>query len=184
MPLPPVGDLQIREAVATDRTVIGDVHRAAFPADESTQVASLASELLAEHTTPPVLTLVAGVGRLLVGHVAFSPVSDTRDDQWSAYILAPLGILPQWQRRGVGSRLVAAGMQRLRDDGVHRLFVYGDPDYYGRFGFNAIDAEPYAAPYALQFPHGWLSVALNPWPGPTSAARLQCVAALRNPELW
>ena len=54
------------------------------------------------------------VARLLVGHVAFSPVSDTRDDRWSAYILAPLGILPQWQRRGVGSKLVAAGMQRLR----------------------------------------------------------------------
>jgi putative acetyltransferase len=184
MPLPPGDALQIRAATAADRTAIDDVHRAAFPADECTQVASLASDLLAEHTTPAVLTLVAEVGRQLVGHVAFSPVSDPQDDQWRGCLLAPLGILPQWQRRGVGSKLVAAGMQRLRDDGVHRLFVYGDPDYYSRFGFRAVDTVRYPAPYPLTFPHGWQSLVLNPWPEPTTAAALQCVFALRKPELW
>eukprot|EP00977_Amphora_coffeiformis_P006081 scaffold1314_cov158-Amphora_coffeaeformis.AAC.13 len=45
--------------------------------------------------------------------------------------------------------------------GVHLAFVYGDPKYYGGFGFAAETAVPYVPPYALEFPSAWRSQILQ-----------------------
>ena len=45
--------------------------------------------------------------------------------------------------------------------GVNVVFVYGDPKYYGKFGFSAEVASAYSPPYELQYPFGWQAVALN-----------------------
>jgi putative acetyltransferase len=70
----------------------------------------------------------------LVGHIAFSPVAiDGRPCGW--YGLAPLAVLPDWQRRGIGGALVEAGLEDLRRIDAAGCVVLGDPRYYGRFGF-------------------------------------------------
>lgn len=72
----------------------------------------------------------------LVGHVAVSPVqvSDgTRD--W--FGLGPISVLPTWQRQGVGSGLMRAALQRLREQGAGGCVLLGEPAYYSRFGFRA-----------------------------------------------
>jgi putative acetyltransferase len=50
-------------------------------------------------------------------------------------VLSPLGVLPSWQRRGVGSALVREGLARCAAAGVPAVFLEGSPDYYGRLGF-------------------------------------------------
>lgn len=74
-------------------------------------------------------------GRML-GHVVFSrvSVSSGRSD-FAALALAPLAVLPAFQRLGVGSALVSAGLERCRNSGHARVLVVGDPAYYSRFGF-------------------------------------------------
>jgi len=46
-----------------------------------------------------------------------------------------MAVLPDCQRKGVGSRLVEAGIVRCRDAGFPGIIVLGHPDYYPRFGF-------------------------------------------------
>jgi putative acetyltransferase len=70
----------------------------------------------------------------VVGHVAFSPVT-IDGDRCGWYGLAPLSVLPDWQRRGIGTALVQAGLEDLRRIDAAGCVVLGEPEYYARFGF-------------------------------------------------
>lgn len=74
-------------------------------------------------------------GRVL-GHVVFSRIAVERGDaEIPMLALAPLAVLPAFQRLGIGSALVSAGLERCRMERHARVLVVGDPVYYGRFGF-------------------------------------------------
>src|SRR6185436_1019820 len=74
-------------------------------------------------------------GRVL-GHMAFSRIAiESGDSNVSALALAPLAVMPAFQRLGIGSALVSAGLERCRAERHARVLVVGDPVYYGRFGF-------------------------------------------------
>jgi putative acetyltransferase len=79
------------------------------------------------------VSLVAHFGNELVGHIGFSPV--TLGPQPLGLGLAPLAVTPAFQRRGIGSELVRAGLSACRATGVGGLVVLGEPELYGRFGF-------------------------------------------------
>lgn len=82
------------------------------------------------------LSLVADDDGVIVGHVAFSPVTIDGDrDGW--YGLGPISVRPERQRQGVGRRLVAEGLRRLRASGARGCALIGDPDVYGRMGFTS-----------------------------------------------
>ena len=82
------------------------------------------------------VSLVADEAGEVVGHVALSPVVvDGRDAGW--FGLGPLAVRPDRQRRGIGQRLVQAGLDRLRGQGARGVVVLGEPAYYRRFGFRA-----------------------------------------------
>ena len=74
----------------------------------------------------------------IVGHVLYSPVRIEHGEDGRALGLAPVGVLPAWQRRGVGHALIQASLDALRHAGHHSLaVVLGEPGYYTRFGFAA-----------------------------------------------
>jgi putative acetyltransferase len=83
------------------------------------------------------LSLVAEVDGRVVGHIAFSPVtiSDGCPD-W--YGLGPVSVLPEYQRRGIGSALIREGLSRLRALGAAGCCLVGHPEYYRRFGFENV----------------------------------------------
>ena len=176
--------MQIRTATRLDRDVIRTIHLAAFSAEERKIVSELAVNLLHEETTPPTFSLVAEVAGTIIGHVAFSPVKIHRDDALQGFILAPLAVEPTHQHQGVGSKLIEDGKQRLQAQGVQLLFVYGDPGYYGRFGFSADKATLYTPPYELHYPFGWQVLTLTQTASPQSPLTLSCVASLSDPQLW
>src|SRR5262249_48789511 len=82
------------------------------------------------------LSLVATVDDRVVGHILFTHV---RLEAPAAVLegagLGPMAVLPAFQRSGVGSRLVADGVARLRARGCPFVVVLGHPEYYPRFGF-------------------------------------------------
>ncbi len=84
----------------------------------------------------PVVSLVAEHAGSVVGHLLFSPV--TLSDHVGVNImgLAPMAVAPSHQRRGIGSALVRAGLERCRALGVGAVVVLGHPEYYPRFGFS------------------------------------------------
>ena len=65
-----------------------------------------------------------------------------------AVALAPLAVLPERQRQGIGSRLVAASIEAARGLGVEAIVVLGHPAYYPRFGFSAAAAQQLASPFS------------------------------------
>ena len=80
------------------------------------------------------LSLVAEQDEAVIGHIAISPVIISPGGEgW--YGLGPLSVVPAGQRRGVGSALVRAALDMLRQSKATGCVVLGEPDYYGRFGF-------------------------------------------------
>jgi len=176
--------MNIRIATNQDRDAIQRVHLCAFPEGERELVSRLAVDLLAEATTPRTISLVAETAGLVVGHAALSPVIIDHNDEFSGYILAPLGVMPDYQRRRIGSQLIEYGMRQLSQRGANVVFVYGDPRYYGRFGFSADAAHPYSPPYRLRYPFGWQAIMLGECAIEKPPVAITCVASLGDPKLW
>lgn len=169
--------IEIRESAAGDLPALDALYPAAF-ADEDLR--PLIHQLLG--LKDPGLSLVAWVGEALAGHVFFTHCGLSGGDT-KVSLLAPLAVLPGCQRKGVGSALVRAGIERLRDVGVDRIFVLGEPAYYGRFGFAP---EPdITPPYPLpdEWRDAWQSVA----PGEATRSfrgALIVPPPWREPALW
>ncbi|WP_228024829.1 GNAT family N-acetyltransferase [cf. Phormidesmis sp. LEGE 11477] len=179
--------MRIRVATSLDTEDVRKVHFSAFSEGERQKVSTLAANLLDEKAHPDTLSLIAEADGAVVGHIAFSPVTiDSKRDnkRWTGYILAPLGVKPEYQKRQIGSKLIESGIERLSKRGVDIVFVYGDPKYYGRFGFNPDAASSYAPPYELQYPFGWQAIALNQDALTGPDTKISCVAPLNEPELW
>lgn len=70
----------------------------------------------------------------MLGHVAFSPASP-EDGTTGWYLLGPVSVEPEVQRRGIGQALITAGIARLREIGASGCILIGDTNYYSRFGF-------------------------------------------------
>jgi putative acetyltransferase len=176
--------MRIRVAASLDSEYIREVCLCAFFEGEKQKVSTLAANLLSEETNPETISLVAEADGAVVGHIAFSPVTITNNKSWMGYILAPLGVKPEYKKRQIGSKLIENGMERLSKMGVNVVFVYGDPKYYGKFGFNPDVASRYSPPYELQYPFGWQAIALNEDVITDPAVKISCVAPLNDPELW
>ncbi|MCX5858789.1 MAG: N-acetyltransferase [Proteobacteria bacterium] len=81
-------------------------------------------------------SLVALETDRVVGHVLFSPVTITGENSPEKVLgLAPMAVLPELQKTGVGTLLVKTGLDQCRHLGYRAVVVLGHPDYYPRFGF-------------------------------------------------
>ncbi len=121
----------IRDERSEDAPAIRAVLEAAFP---QAVEADLVDRLRA--TCQDSLSLIAVEDNQVVGHILFTPVVIERPEGPIVGIgLAPMAVLPEFQRRGIGSALVRAGVERLRQSGCPFVVVVGHPEYYSRFGF-------------------------------------------------
>ncbi len=126
--------MYIREASKSDLTDVLLVERLAFGHDEE---AELVRDLLDDPSAKPVLSLLAIKDNQAVGHILFTTarLTDTRNEA-SISILAPLAIVPDVQKQGIGGKLIKKGLQLLSKSEVDRVFVLAHPDYYPRHGFD------------------------------------------------
>jgi putative acetyltransferase len=84
----------------------------------------------------PGLSLVAEIEGRIVGHILFYPIEIKSDDQvFPSLALAPMAVLPEYQKQGIGSRLVEEGLKKARQLGSKSVIVLGHAAYYPRFGF-------------------------------------------------
>jgi putative acetyltransferase len=109
-----------------------------------------------------VCALVAEEKGLALGHMVFSQIAVERGDgEIPVLALAPLAVVPAFQRLGVGSALVSAGLERCRMERHAGVLVLGDPVYYGRFGFVAGSRFGLKCPFPA--PHeGFMAIEFEP----------------------
>ncbi|HEY7661382.1 MAG TPA: N-acetyltransferase [Actinomycetota bacterium] len=127
--------MAIRREIDRDREASLEVERLAFssgrdggPADD------IVTAIRAIREEPDSFALVAELDGEIVGHAQFSRAWVGES---SVALLGPIGVHPDHQRRGVGSRLVRAGLHEAGVRGEPAVILLGDPAYYGRFGFVA-----------------------------------------------
>ncbi|MEZ5308046.1 MAG: N-acetyltransferase [Pyrinomonadaceae bacterium] len=118
----------IRIEVQRDEQAISAVLEAAFPTHAESE---LVSELRQNWNLS--ISLVAEIDEAIVGHVAFSPAFI--DGAAPGMGLAPMAVLPEFQRRGVGTLLANEGLKFAENAAIPFVIVLGDPEYYRRFGF-------------------------------------------------
>ena len=128
----------IREETAADVAEIHQLNAAAFGSDAE---ARLVDALRAASALT--LSLVAESGGRIAGHIAFSPVVVTTagGTAIAGMGLAPMAVAPERQRTGIGGRLIAEGLRRLREAGHRFCVVLGHAGYYPRHGFARASAH-------------------------------------------
>jgi putative acetyltransferase len=84
------------------------------------------------------LSLVAANEDQIVGHILYSPVTvGSGEKKIAGAGLGPMAVLPEYQRRGIGAKLIEFGTKRLKQSGCPFIVVLGHAEYYPRFGFRA-----------------------------------------------
>jgi putative acetyltransferase len=139
-----VGAVIIRRETAGDVTAIRQVICSAFGGDDE---ADLVDRLCADSDL--ILSLVAEQDGQIIGHIAFSRLSITKDSHVTPGVsLAPVSVLPEMQRKGTGCALIESGHDQLRRADESVVFVLGDPAYYSRFGYSGEGVSAFDCVYA------------------------------------
>ena len=136
-------NLHIRTTEPNDHAAIRRIHLAAFDGEDEADLVDALRD--GDHI---LASLVAQVDDRVVGHILFSRMGlETEIETIDAVSLAPMAVLPDFQGRGIGSALVKAGLERLRELGERIVVVLGHPDYYPRFGFRSELAANLQSPW-------------------------------------
>lgn len=121
----------VREERPEDAAAIRVVNERAFG---GTMEADLVDTLRA--ACPERLSLVAADGEDIIGHILFTPATITTAGRTVTGMgLAPMAVLPERQRQGIGSRLAQRGLGMLKERNCPFVIVLGHAEYYPRFGF-------------------------------------------------
>lgn len=165
----------LRSVTLADLPALRDLYRAAFPEEDLVPlVMALAEE-------PSACGWVVKAGGRLAGHVGFT-LCGLDGAACEAALLAPLAVAPDFQKQGLGRRLVEMGLAAMKDKGAGLVLVLGDPGYYGRFGFQ--EETQVMAPYTLpaDWAPAWQSIRFDSLP--EKPLCLLVPAPWQDPALW
>ena len=125
--------IEIRKERPGDIAAIRDVNTRAF---EQEQEANIVDALRSNGAA--LLSLVATLETRVVGHIIYSPLGV---GHVTGAGLGPMAVLPEYQRQGIGGKLIEAGNGQLKETGCPFIVVVGHAEYYPRFGFRRASAH-------------------------------------------
>jgi putative acetyltransferase len=158
-------DVVIRHEEPGDSSAVREVHRAAFDGRE--EVLGLVDALRAAPGALGAVSAVACVAGRVIGHVMLSSCRlDAPRRIVDVFSLSPLGVLPEWQGLGIGTRLVGYALSTADSLQIPLVFLEGDPNYYAQRGFERADRNGFRSP-SLRIPAEAFQVAIlsayEPW---------------------
>lgn len=123
--------MNIRDEISSDIEKIWEINTDAFGTDEE---ANLVNALRSSGCA--YVSLVAETEDKVVGYILFTPVElSGNKNNLKIAGLAPMAVSSQYQNKGIGSKLVKAGLDRCKYLGYNAVVVLGHPNYYPKFGF-------------------------------------------------
>ena len=121
----------IRKEWAKDFSQVRKLNEAAFETDDEARLVDILRD-----SNINVISLVAEENGVILGHILFSPVELSNNPERIAITgLAPMAILPDYQKKGIGSALVRKGLEYCRKASYKAVVVLGHPEYYPKFEF-------------------------------------------------
>lgn len=173
----------IRKAPESDLEGVLSVERSAFGSDVE---AGLVRDLTGDASAQPVVSLLAFQGNRAVGHILFTRAYLEPKSSLSVSILAPLAVIPGFQKQGIGGKLIACGLGLLTESGVDLVFVLGHPEYYPRHGFRPAGERGFDAPYPIPDKNSdaWMVLPLRPGIIGRFNGKVLCADKLNKPEYW
>jgi putative acetyltransferase len=175
--------LNIRETTPVDINDILYVEREAFQRDSEVNITR---DILSDPSAEPRVSLLAFFENQPVGHVLFTRGYIEGNPRIEVLFLAPLAVIPKFQKQGIGGALIKEGIARLSKMGVDLVFVIGHPEYYPRFGFSPASKLGFQPTYPLPAEVGdaWMVLALSPNIIGAISGRVICCDAMNKPEVW
>jgi len=172
-----------RNSNQEDNDAICKLHVESFGNEEGPAIARLALEILNFKTKDPIYSFVIENNESILGHIVFSPVTIEGCEKTKAYILAPLAISSAHQKKGLGTKLISHGISKLKAQGVEVVFVFGDPNYYGRSGFKT--ERNIATPFKITYPpEAWMTWELKSGVLSNASGIAKCIPPLMLKEYW
>ncbi len=174
----------IREAKDTEVSDVLLVEKEAFGYDKE---ANLVNDLLSDPSAQPFFSILAFDNNKAIGHILFtSACLEGTQKGTSISLLAPLAVLPDYQKQGVGGKLIAHGIKLLTAAGIDLVFVLGHPDYYPRYGFKPAGVQGFEAPYLIPEEHAnaWMVQELRSGIIGSVSGKVKCAHMLDKPEHW
>ena len=120
--------IEIREERPDDIAAIREVNRRAFGQDQEGNIVDALRT-----NGAALLSLVATVNGQVAGHIMYSLLTVAENADGVA--LGPMAVVPEYQRQGIGTKLIEVGNRKIKDAGYPFIIVVGHADYYPRFGF-------------------------------------------------
>lgn len=136
----------IRQEKTDDRKEVHEINTLAFGQEAEAKLVDLLRDSKA---FVPALSLVATVEDKLVGHILFSKivVVDEARNEVESLALAPMAVLPGFQRKGIGGQLIKSGLDEARERKHKSVIVLGHEHYYPKFGFVPAEKWNIKAPF-------------------------------------
>ena len=122
---------------------------------EGELIGNLAFELQETSESKDIFGFIAKDEKILIGCIFFT--RQEFENHINAFILSPVAIATQYQKQGIGQKLIKFGINYLKKNNVKLLFTYGDPNFYSKVGFKYISESIAKAPLKLTYPEGVVS---------------------------
>ncbi len=141
--------MYIRKETTADYSAVYLVVKRAFERAEHTDgnEQDLVNALRKSEAFIPELSLVAEVDGKIVGHIMFTKATIGRS---AVLALAPLSVLPEYQRKGIGKALIQEGHKVATKLGYTHSIVLGSEQYYPKMGYVPAEYFGIKAPFDVQ----------------------------------
>jgi putative acetyltransferase len=128
-----------------------------------------------------VIGIEAKIKTKIVGYIFLSNLQYKED--YLVYLLAPVAVDNNFQKKGIGKKIIKFALKYLKKQNVDLLMTYGDPSYYTKSGFKKTNISLIPAPYKLSQPMGWLvnKISLKKL---KIKSKPKSVLPFRNKKLW
>jgi predicted N-acetyltransferase YhbS len=149
---------------------------------EGRLIGNLASKLSSGIDNEEIICFATYEGESIIGSIFFTHLRFKEAIQ--VYMLAPVAVRKEHQRKGVGQSLITYGLNEMKNRSIAVAITYGDPSFYSKVGFKPLSENVIQSPHKLLMPEGWQGQSLTGKPIPIIKERPSCVEEFNDPAYW
>ncbi|WP_417887578.1 GNAT family N-acetyltransferase [Zunongwangia sp.] len=145
-------EIKIRQEKPEDHQEVFELIRETFLQESNSdhQEHFLVNRLRKSSYFLPQLSLVAEYDHKIVGYVLLIRITIQNDkDKFPALALAPIAVLPNFQQKGIGSKLLSIVHKKAKNLDYELVIVLGHEEYYPRFGYEQANKFDIQAPFEV-----------------------------------